>query len=205
MNRALETASMTDRFEHLLGLLSGRRFLNREGLNNEVPFFICPYAASEAVEMASMQQQLISRLRQKGVQPLHVDLYDLAVSLLKRDGDWQWIQDEETSVSKDVLQETLQGVLDVESILVPEIAARMAEAEGFHVLILTGVGEVFPYIRSHNVLNNLQKVAEDQPTLMFFPGEYTQTLENGAELNLFGRLHDDKYYRAFNVFEREID
>ena len=204
MNRTVETAPMTERFEHLLSLLSGRRFLNREGLNNEVPFFICPYAASEAVEMAAMQQHLINRLTQKGVQPLHIDLYDLVVDILKREGDWEWILREETTISKDKLKEELQGVLDVESILVPEIAARMQEAAGFHVLILTGVGEVFPYIRSHNVLNNLQKVAEDQPTLMFFPGEYTQTLESGAELNLFGRLRDDKYYRAFNVFEREI-
>ena len=67
-------------------------------------------------------------------------------------------------------------------------------------MFITGVGEVFPYIRSHNVLNNLQSTAKDRPTVMFFPGEYTQSLETGASLDLFGRLHDDKYYRAFNIF-----
>jgi len=203
MNLALETAPIAERFDHLLNLLTSKRFLNREGLNNEVPFFICPYAADESVAMASMQKQLISRLKQKGVQPLHVDLYDLVVEILKRDGDWDWILSEETNISKDQLTEELQGILDTETILIPEIGERMQQEDEFDVLILTGVGEVFPYIRSHNVLNNLQKVAEDQPTLMFFPGAYTQTLESGAELNLFGRLHDDKYYRAFNVFERD--
>jgi len=72
------------------------------------------------------------------------------------------------------------------------------------VIFLSGVGEVFPYIRSHNVLNNLQSTAKDKPTVMFFPGAYTHSLESGASLDLFGRLHDDKYYRAFNIFHCEV-
>ena len=59
---------------------------------------------------------------------------------------------------------------------------------------------MFPYIRSHNVLNNLQSVACEKPTVMFFPGVYTHSQESGASLDLFGRLRDDKYYRAFNIF-----
>jgi len=38
---------------------------------------------------------------------------------------------------------------------------------------------------------------------MFFPGAYTHSLASGASLDLFGRLHDDKYYRAFNIFHCE--
>lgn len=93
-------------------------------------------------------------------------------------------------------------MLDPEAHLVPNIATRLASAT-FDVLFLTGVGEVFPYIRSHNVLNNLQSTAQDKPTLMFFPGTYTHSLESGASLDLFGRLQDDKYYRAFNIFHCE--
>ena len=78
----------------------------------------------------------------------------------------------------------------------------MQDAE-FDVMFITGVGEVFPYIRSHNVLNNLQSTAKDKPTVMFFPGAYTHSLETGASLDLFGRLHDDKYYRAFNIYHYE--
>ncbi len=74
----------------------------------------------------------------------------------------------------------------------------------FDVMFITGVGEVFPYIRSHNVLNNLQSTAQDRPTVMFFPGTYTQSLETGASLDLFGVLHDDKYYRAFNIFDVHV-
>ena len=71
----------------------------------------------------------------------------------------------------------------------------------FDVMFITGVGEVFPYIRSHTVLNNLQSTAKNKPTVMFFPGEYSQSLEEGSSLNLFGKLIDDNYYRAFNIYK----
>ena len=103
------------------------------------------------------------------------------------------------TVPKARFKELLQGVLDPETHLVPAIAERLS-AHPCDVLFITGVGEVFPYIRSHNVLNNLQSTAKAQPTLLFFPGTYTQSLESGASLDLFGRLHDDKYYRAFNIY-----
>jgi hypothetical protein len=34
---------MQDRFQHLFAVISGQRFLNKQGLGNEVPFFICPF------------------------------------------------------------------------------------------------------------------------------------------------------------------
>jgi hypothetical protein len=54
------------------------------------------------------------------------------------------------------------------------------------------------------VLNNLQSTAKDKPTVLFFPGSYTHALATGASLDLFGRLHDDKYYRAFNILNYEV-
>jgi hypothetical protein len=75
----------------------------------------------------------------------------------------------EASVSKDQLKELLQGVLDPETHLIPAIAARL-EAIDFNVLFLSGVGEVFPYIRSHNVLKQSAEHGERKPTVMFFPG-----------------------------------
>jgi hypothetical protein len=79
----------------------------------------------------------------------------------------------------------------------------MAERD-FDVLFLTGVGEVYPFIRSHTVLNNLQRVAKDRPTVLFFPGEYSYSPEEGASLDLFGRLRGDRYYRAFNIYHSHV-
>ncbi len=191
--------SMQERFQHLYRVISGERFLKKQGLGNEVPFFICPYKASEAVEMEGIQRQLVNQLERQGIRPLCINLYDLSISILRTRGIWEQVLKRESSVSKDQLRELLQGVLDPEKHLVPAIAAELDGAD-FDVLFLSGVGEVFPYIRSHNVLNNLQSTAKEKPTVMYFPGEYTQSLELGASLDLFGRLHDDKYYRAFNIF-----
>jgi hypothetical protein len=193
---------MQDRFQHLFAVISGQRFLNKQGLGNEVPFFICPYKPEESVEMERLQRQLINRLEQAGIRILEINLYDLSIEILKERDIWDQIVGMEDSVSKEQLKELLQGVLDPEAHLVPAIAAKLASTD-FEVLFLSGVGEVFPYIRSHNVLNNLQSTAKEKPTVMFFPGAYTHSLESGASLDLFGRLHDDKYYRAFNIFHCE--
>ena len=139
----------------------------------------------------------------RGVHVFEVNLYDLGVSLLRERGIWNAILEAEPNVTKDELKELLQGALDPETHLIPAIAARLSGQE-FQVLFLSGVGEVFPYIRSHNVLNNLQSTAKEKPTVMFFPGRYTHSLATGASLDLFGMLHDDKYYRAFNILHYEV-
>jgi len=203
MKLNMENRPLPERFQHLLTLIASERFLKRQGLGNEIPFFICPFHPDEAVEMTRTQRQLINQLNLAGVRILEINLYDMAVNLIRDRGIWEQILQIEPTISKDRLKELLQGVLDSEDHLIPEIASRMSRAE-FDVLFITGVGEVFSYIRSHNVLNNLQRIAKDKPTVMFFPGAYTHSLENGASLDLFERLHDDKYYRAFNIFHCEI-
>jgi hypothetical protein len=191
--------SKEDTYDRMLALCSSESFLKMNGLGNEVPFYICPFPASEGVAVERMQRQLVNSLEKKNIRVLEIDLYDLVVRLLKESGDWNYYLEKEPGIPKEKLKEDLQGILDVESVLVPEIA-RLMDQDSFDVLFLSGVGEVFPYIRSHNVLNNLQSKAKSKPTVMFFPGEYTHSLESGASLDLFGLLHDDKYYRAFNIF-----
>lgn len=193
---------MQQRYQHLLNVIGSERFLNKQGLGNEVPFFICPFPPEDALEMARMQRQLINRLAQAGINVLDINLYDLAVQILKQEGDWHWCLEEEQSISKEELKEELQSMLDVETVLTPALEEKMNSAT-FQVMFIAGVGEVFPYIRSHNVLNNLQKTAKEKPTVLFFPGEYTHSRITGASLDLFGRLHDDKYYRAFNIYHSE--
>ena len=152
--------------------------------------------------MERQQRRLVNRLAQSAVRILEVNLYDLSIEILKERDIWHQIVEMEPSVSKEQIKELLQGVLDPEAHIVPAIAAKLLNTD-FEVLFLSGVGEVFPYIRSHNVLNNLQSTAKEKPTVLFFPGAYTHSLESGASLELFGRLHDDKYYRAFNIFHCE--
>mgnify|MGYP000969731265 FL=1 len=218
MNQKISQQPLANRFEHLIQVIGSERFLQMRGLNNDLPFYICEFRASEAFEMQRMQRQLISSLANlsvpclggRGVKVLDINLYDLSIELLQAragisDGSrlWDDVLAVEAGVEKDNLLELLQNVLGVEDYLIPAIGERL-QRSGFDVLFLSGIGEVFPYIRSHNVLNNLQSTAKDKPTVLFFPGEYRHSLEQGASLELFGLLHDDKYYRAFNIFETQV-
>jgi len=190
-------------FQHLLDLISSQRFLNKQGLGNEVPFFICPFDPKCAVPMGKLVKQLFNQLKQKNIGVLEVNLYDLSIEILQKSGDLDWYLAHEKEMSKAELKDELQSILDTHETLIPAIAAKMSE-RNFDVMFLTGVGEVFPFIRSHNVLNNLQSTAKEKPTVMFFSGEYKHSIEKGASLDLFRRLQDDKYYRAFNIFDCEV-
>lgn len=218
MNQKISQQPLAARFEHLVNVISSPRFLQMRGLNNDLPFYICEFRAAEAFEIQRMRRQLVNKLEglsidclgNRGVKVLEINLYDLCIELLMaREGSsedsrlWDEILGVESEVDKDNLQELLQNVLDIQEYLIPAIAERLQAAD-FDVLFLSGIGEVFPYIRSHNVLNNLQSTAKDKPTVMFFPGEYRHSLQQGASLELFGLLHDDKYYRAFNIFETQV-
>lgn len=190
-------------YEKLLAVISDGDFLANRNLNKDLPFHICPYEPTTQVDINLMVRQLKNDLENKGVTVLEINLYDLVVEILKQEGDWEWLLANESTMQRDELKEELQGVLDIESVIAPAISANMAAAD-FKVLFITGVGEVFPYIRSHNILNNLHARAKEKPTLMFFPGTYQHSLESGASLVLFGRLREDKYYRAFNILDQAI-
>ncbi len=205
MKRDPSKLAEAERFEHLAKVISSERFLKKEGLGNEVPFFICPFDPRDAFAMGQQIEQLAKHLRNRNpaVRVLTINLYDLTIELLRGRDIWDRVLEIEPTIDKAQLKELLQNVLDPETHLAPAIQARMARSE-FDVLFLTGVGEVFPYIRSHAVLNNLQRIAKDQPTVLFFPGEYVQSNELGASLVLFGRLKGDKYYRAFNIYHFDV-
>jgi hypothetical protein len=193
---------LSEHEEHLLSVLSGKRFLQMEGLSNEVPFFIYPYDPEDALEVAKSKKRIKNKLAAKGVQVREVNLYDLSVAILKDRGVWDRVLALEPDQDKDDFRELLQGMLDPQLHIAPAIRAKLDDG-AFDIFFLTGIGEVFPYIRSHNVLNNLQSVVTGKPMLMFFPGRYEQSDTLGSSLVLFGRLKDDQYYRAKNILEQE--
>ncbi|SOD73482.1 uncharacterized protein DUF1788 [Jatrophihabitans sp. GAS493] len=194
--------TLPEQEEHLFAVLSGRRFLEMEGLGNEVPFFIYPYPPEDALTVAAAKKRIKNRLAGAGVTIFEINLYDLSVELLQERNVWDRVSAAEPGLDKDDFREMLQGMLDPHLHIAPAIRDRLAGAT-FDIFFLTGIGEVFPYIRSHNVLNNLQSVVKGRPMLMFFPGRYEQSDTLGSSLVLFGRLKDDQYYRAKNILEQE--
>ncbi|MDR1077868.1 MAG: DUF1788 domain-containing protein [Propionibacteriaceae bacterium] len=190
--------------KHILAVLGSERFLKMEGLGNEVPFFIWAYPPEWELDIDAAATRIGKSLRtNRGLDVLTIDLYDLSISLLERRGVLDRLIELEPTRSREDFRRDLQRMLDPEKHVVPAIRERIAAQPGYAILFLTGIGQVFPFIRSHNVLNNLQSVASSRPMLMFFPGEYRQSPTLGSALVLFDRLPDDQYYRAKNILEQE--
>ncbi|RZJ34502.1 MAG: DUF1788 domain-containing protein [Flavobacterium sp.] len=181
------------KFSHLYKIISSDRFLKKEALGGEIPFFISAYDAKQELDVVKSIKLLKSKLENNGISVLEINLYDIACEILQEKGGMDRLFKVEVSKSKEKFLRALQSTLNIHQILMPKIKEKIDESKS-DVYFLSGIGMVFPFIRSHNILNNLQSIAKDSPTVTFFPGEY-----NGHTLNLFGLLKDDNYYRAFNI------
>lgn len=191
---------------HVLAVLSSERFLRMEGLGNEVPFFIWAYPPQQELEVQEATGRILSVLRSEhGLNVLAVDLFDLSITLLEERGRsvLDRLEAVEPTRSRSDFRRDLQRMLDPEKHIVPAIKQQIDVEADLDILVLTGVGRVFPFVRSHNILNNLQRAASRIPVLTLFPGEYQQAAGSGSSLVLFDRLTDDQYYRAKNIMEQE--
>lgn len=187
------TSSLTDQFDHLFSVIRSPGFLRKEALGGEIGFFIHAYEPVRQVAVEQATSQLINRLGQQGINIVEINVYTICIDLLNDQNRLSQITEREPTMPKEKLLRAMQSSLSVEGRLVPEIQKRLA-ATPHQVVFLTGVGQVFPFIRSHTILNNLQRIITGPPLVIFFPGQY-----NGRSLELFGLLHDDNYYRAFNL------
>lgn len=197
--------SVQEQGKHLLEVLRSEKFLKMQGIFNEVPFFIYPYDPTKALEVARMKTTLIKNLKEQNpsVNVLEVNMYDLATEILKGLGVWEQLLEVEPEQSPPDFTELLRGMLEPDEDLAPAIANKAKAYGDYDVMFLTGFGQVFPYIRAHSLLSNLHAVINDHPVVTFFPGTYRQTNSTGSTLELFGKLKNDRYYRARNILEME--
>jgi hypothetical protein len=184
---------LTAKFSHLFNQISTQRFLNKEALGGEIPFFISAYKAESELDVRDAIQLLIKKLDTAGIPVLEINLYDITCEILEEKGGMERMFRVEQAKRKDKFLRALQSSLNIHEVFMPLIDEKIKKS-GAKVYFLTGIGLVYPFMRSHNILNNLQNIAKDAPTVVFFPGEY-----DGHSLNLFGKLKDDNYYRAFDI------
>ena len=181
------------KFDHLHKVISDEDFLQMRKLGGEIPFFVAAFDPKQQIEVDRAIRSLKNKLETNGIPVLELNLYDIALELLNEELGEGEIFELEKTMDKKEFKEALQSILDINEVLIPKIKG-MIDTASAKVYFLTGIGLVFPFIRSHNVLNNLQNVAKKAPTVAFFAGDY-----NGYSLELFGLMKDDNYYRAFNI------
>jgi len=182
-----------EKFQHIYEVVSSKSFQKMDALGGEIPFWIASYEISKNSLVEIEIKNLTKRLLNEDVNSLIVNLFDLSCDIINENIGLEKMFEVEVKKDKEKFKKALQSTLNIHDRLIPEIINRL-NTENPKILFITGVGAVFPFIRSHTILNNLQSAVKNIPTLMFFPGVYS-----GRALRLFGTIEDDNYYRAFNI------
>lgn len=198
---------MNDLAERLYQVLSHPNFLSMKGLANEVPIFIQTYEPANEDSTRRMVESLVTRLRSGGVTVKSLDLFNLVLEELQENGILEDLINDEANSEKAEVLETLQNYSDPKTHLIPRLIRAIGNDET-QVTLVTGSGRVFPFLRTHTILESLQPAMLRHPIVIFFPGEYVQDPGGGSHLRLFGSLPSPRinnpYYRATNLAHYRI-
>lgn len=194
--------TIEERLDILEEKMRQEAFRNNTGLGNEVGYYVFDYEPQQELIVRERINSLASSntLLKFGYQLEVFDLYELMLQLLEEEDVMEDLKELEEEEGTEYVFQSISDVLrfdEDESLILHYIMDHSPEES---VVFLTGVGKVFPILRSHKILNNLHQVMDHCPVVLFFTGRY-----NGSSLNIFGEPARDKnenYYRAFPLVER---
>lgn len=183
-----------EKIDGIWNRISDADFLANKGVANEVRYYVFDYEACNELIVRDKIEYLKRQNNPDvdGFQIVEYDLYQMVLDILEERGYVDKCIKFEQTKGRDYLYTAISKMLRLTSdnnLIVNRIVQETPENA---VVFLTGVGKVFPFVRSHNVLNNLHQVLDRVPVVMFYPGIW-----NGESLSLFGTIHDGNYYRAF--------
>lgn len=170
--------------------LSEESFLTNRGLSNEVGIHVFCYDPKDELTVRAYFESLKSK-SDVPYRLVERDLYKIFLELCEDKHIMNSISNMEERKGKEYLSEQLQKVATPEAFVEK---MKYEPHEKGDVLLISGVGKVYPFMRSHKILDNIQHIFSDIPVLMLYPGTF-----NGQDLDLFGRFLDGHYYRAFNL------
>lgn len=178
-------------FERLFQKISTPEF--GKNLGGVQSLFIQPIPPEKQLETSSQLERLSKRLEKKGQKSISINLYDLCLQILAEDECLEPILDNEASMDHQDLLATLDSILDIKERIVPKMKL-VIDGSNASFIFVDGVGSVYPFVRSHNILNNIGALAQNRNLILFFPGEYSN-----LQLHLFGRIFDENFYQARNL------
>lgn len=169
--------------------LSAPELYSNSGLGNEIGFYIFDYPAEKELVVRDHLAKIIPNLSRRVAV---INLFELIIDYLKAE---QMLEDAISLQIADGNAELLAAFRGViEGARIAPLIAEKARIDERDAVLLTGIGNAYPLIRTHDLLNNLQIIMKNKPLIVFYPGSYS-----GQTLSLFGRLKDENYYRAFRL------
>jgi hypothetical protein len=188
------TAKLVDRLNQILPKITSDDFLHGKGLGNEIAFFIFDYPAEEELRVRQHVLFLVEHIpkHKPKLKLAHINLFNFLIEYLEEEGVLQDAVLTQRNQGNEALLEALKGLLEEKT-----IAQRFGEIvnpNAQDLILVSGIGSVYPLVRSHTLLNNLHPIVEKTPLVMFYPGCYDE-----KSLRLFVKIKSDNYYRAFRL------
>ena len=190
LTRGITMSNIKQELDKIKARISDANFLANKGLSNEVGIHVFKYNAKHELIVRQFIESLVNTPSDE-YRIIECDMYKILLEILEEKNILKAVPGMEKNKGKDFLLKQLQNVASQESYLKK---MQYEPHEHGDVLFLTGVGKVYPFMRSHKMLDSMQQVFSDIPIVMFYPGEF-----NGQNLSLFDKFHDGNYYRAFNL------
>ena len=156
-----------NKFAHVLRVVSSKSFLKMDALGGEIPFWIAPYDIQAHQQVEIEIKNLQTKLANMGIQSELIDLFELSCSIIEANIGIEKMFEVEKRKDKEKFKRALQSTVNIHDRLIPAIIERLSVNEP-QILFIKGVSSVYPFIRSHTVLNNLQSAVKHIPTGMFF-------------------------------------
>lgn len=186
-----------ERLDEILPIIKDKEFMESKGIGNEIGFYIFDYEAKYEILVRNHIKDLKEKVNKKNLNFYirEFDLYEMMIKIIEEKGYLEELfKMEEEKGTKNIVKpiKTTLRFTQKNDLLIDYFKKSVEEKD---IVFITGVGKVWPIIRTHTILNNLQPVV-NVPVIMFFPGEYS-----GLELHLFNKIEDENYYRAFRLVE----
>ena len=189
---------MDERLSEAESIIRQPSFLENKGLGNEVGYYVFDYPAEQELIVRNRIADMKAKYNVPGnsFQIVEYDLYDMVIDILIEKGYLEKCFEFERRKGFERITKSVGNMLRIsadDSLIVQRIRDNTPDR---CVVFLTGVGKIYPILRSHKILNKLHQVVDNVPVVMFYPGKY-----DGQELILFGdkEAKDDNYYRAFQL------
>ena len=188
--------SLEERLDLIQTEIKKPSFRANKGLGNEVGYYVFDYPSEEELRV----REHIKYLERKNISDLDgfelkvYDVYDIMLDFIESEGLLEACYEMEAEDGMDYLVESVSALLEMNedhnyfSRYIEENTPEDA------VVFIVGIGKIFPFVRSHKILNNLHQVFDRVPVVLFYPGKY-----DGLSLMLFSEFKDENYYRAFEL------
>lgn len=184
-----------ERLNAILPKITSDGFLEKKGLGNEIPFYIFDYPPEYELQMRNRLDILTEWIgkHNPNIRTIHIELFSVMVKYLEGRNLLEKAYEMETNKGSESLWKALSASVKPEY-FVKTVLAHQFDLSQCDLILMSGVGNVYPWIRAHSLLNNLQQVTGNTPLVLFYPGEY-----DGQALRLFGKLGGNNCYRAFRL------